>query len=163
VTFMPDSVVNANLYPIQATFIAVRELHFVAHRPPSPSDRIDQSSVRITKKVGPFNAETKLIQITLIAELGFDAESTAPAPPFSVKVAITAEFCIGDAFPRDKIAQWAATNSAFVIFPYLRERLYYITVQAGYPPICLPLLQIPSFKVEPVPSEAVVPSIGSAP
>jgi preprotein translocase subunit SecB len=145
---MPDPQINANLYAIQPTFFAVREIHFVSHRPPSANDRIDQSSVRVTEKVSPFNEETKRLQVSLEAKFGFEVEASATPPPFSVKVVITAEFAISDAFPRDRVQEWAVVNAPFVIFPYLRERLYYITAQAGYPPILLPLLQIPTFKVE---------------
>lgn len=160
---MPEPLITAEPYPIQATFIVVRELHFISHRPPRASDRIDQSSVRITQKVGPFSEETKRIQVSLEADFGFEAEETAQPPPFSVRVAITAEFAISDTFPRDKIQQWAVANSAFVIFPYLRERLYYITVQGGYPPILLPLMQIPTFKVELARSAPEMARIGSNP
>jgi hypothetical protein len=34
------------------------------------------------------------------------------------------------------------------LIAYLRERMHYITAQGGYPPIMLPLLQIPTMKIE---------------
>jgi preprotein translocase subunit SecB len=143
------------LYAIQPTFIIVRELHFVSHRPPSGTDRIDESSVRITQKITPFNEETRRLQVSLEASFGFDDLGTSPSPPFSVKVVITAEFVVNEPFPHDKIQLWATINAPFVVYPYLRERLYYVTVQGGYPPILLPLLQIPTFKVEVPRSEPV--------
>jgi len=68
---------------------------------------------------------------------------------------MTGEFAIEDNFPRDKIELWASINAPFVIYPYMRERLYYITNQGGYPPIMLPLLQIPTIKIENPKSELV--------
>ena len=135
-------------YPIQPTFINVRRLHFVAHRPPSPNDRIEESTITIAQSSTPFNEQTRRVQITLKADFGFDGQPLAKPPPFSVSVAITAEFVIGDTFPRDKIQLWIAKNAAYVIYPYLRERLYYITSQAGFPPIVLPLMQIPTIRID---------------
>jgi preprotein translocase subunit SecB len=145
-------------YPIQATFITVREMHFVSHRPPSPSDHIEETSIAITQTATPFNEASRRVQVTLIAEFG--SQPTPNPPPFSVKVAITAEFVIATTFPKDKVSLWVAQNSTFVIYPYLRERLHYITSQGGYPPILLPLMQIPTIKitVPQPPTQAPVPA-----
>ncbi len=61
---------------------------------------------------------------------------------------MTGEFVIDPSFPTDKIRLWIIQNSAYLIFPYLRERLHYITGQGGYPPILLPLMQIPTIKID---------------
>lgn len=144
-------------YPVQPTFIVVREIHFVSHRPPSNEDKIDESEIHFTQQISPFDERQKRVQVTLGAEFGFQVGPEKPKPPFSVKVVMTGEFSISDEFPRDKIQLWAYRNAAFVIFPYLRERLYYITSQAGYPPILLPLIQIPTIKIEtPQPAKHVL-------
>ena len=135
-------------YPVQPTFIVVREIQFVSHRPPSPTDRIEESEIRFSHSIAPFDEQNKRIQITLSAEFGFQTDPTKPQPPFSLKVVMTGEFAIADDFPRDKIQLWATRNAPFVIFPYLRERLHYMSSQGGYPPIMLPLLQIPTLKLE---------------
>jgi preprotein translocase subunit SecB len=156
---MPDQPPSLTLYPIQATFITVREIHFVSHRPPSPTDKIEQSTISITQSATPFNEVTRRVQVTLAAEFGPGNEPSPNPPPFTVKVAMTGEFVIDPSFPADKINLWVAVNAAFVIYPYLRERLYYITSQGGYPPILLPLMQIPTIKIaapqpQPVPTAA---------
>ena len=69
-------------------------------------------------------------------------------PPLAARVVVTGEFNISEAFPSEKISLWIGTNAAFVLYPYLRERMHYITAQGGYPPIMLPLLQIPTMKIE---------------
>ena len=135
-------------YPIQPTFIVVREIHFVSHRPPSKADKIDESDIRFVQDISPFNEDTKRVQVSIGAEFGFQNGKGKPQPPFSLKVVMTGEFAIADDFPRDKIQLWATRNAAFVIYPYLRERLHYMCSQGGYPPIMLPLLQIPTIKVE---------------
>jgi preprotein translocase subunit SecB len=137
-----------SLYPVQPTFITVREVHFIALRPPSENDRIDESSVRITQTASQFNEETNRVQVTLTAEFGFENTPDVEPPPFAVKLSMVGEFVIEDSFPREKIQLWASRNAPFVIFPYLRERLYTITNQGGYPAILLPLLQIPTLKLE---------------
>jgi preprotein translocase subunit SecB len=143
---MPAEEQGLIAYPIQPTFIVVRELYFVSHRPPSAQDRIDESSIHITQSATPFDEATRRVQVTLTAEYGLD-QPGAP-PPFSVRVAIIGEFSISHEFPADKIQQWVGVNAGFVIYPYLRERVYYLTSQGGYPPIMLPLLQIPTMKLE---------------
>ena len=153
---MPDQPPSVALYPIQTTFIAVREIHFISHRPPSPNDKIEQSPISISQSITPFNEATRRLQVTLTAEFGPSNEPSANPPPFTVKVAITGEFVIHPSFPSDKINLWATQNSAYVIYPYLRERLHYITSQGGYPPILLPLIQIPTIKIEaPKPTQPV--------
>jgi preprotein translocase subunit SecB len=133
-------------YPIQPTFIVVKEIHFASRRPPRKTDKIDESQIKFSQSLSPFDEVQKRIQVTLSAEFGFDTSATNP--PFSVKVVMIGEFAISDEFPRDKIQLWANVNAPFVIYPYLRERLYYITSQGGFPPIMLPLLQIPTIKLE---------------
>jgi preprotein translocase subunit SecB len=145
---MSDLQPQEPAYPIQPTFIVVREVHFISHRPPSKTDRIDQSTIRITQKSTSFNEEKRRLQITLTAEFNCDAEPSAEGPPFSARVAITGEFSIGASFPSDKIQLWAAQNARFVLYPYLRERMHYISNQGGYPPIMLPLIQIPTIRLE---------------
>ena len=135
-------------YPIQPTFIVVREIHFISNRPPSKSDKIDESKIKFSRTVTPFDVSRQRLQVTLSAEFGFEPDQEASKPPFSVKIVMTGEFAIDDSFPKDKIELWASINAPFVIYPYLRERLYYITNQGGYPPIMLPLLQIPTIKIE---------------
>ena len=145
---MPEPPASVAVYPIQTTFIAVREMHFVSHRPPSPNDKIEQSTISITQSATPFNEATRRVQVTLTAEFGPGNEPSPSPPPFTVKVAMTGEFIIHPSFLFDKINLWVTKNSAYIIFPYLRERLYYITSQGGYPPILLPLMQIPTIKIE---------------
>jgi len=135
-------------YPIQPTFIIVREIHFISNRPPSKSDKIDESKIKFSRTITPFDEKSKRLQVTLGAEYGFDPDQETSKPPFSVKVVMTGEFVIEENFPKDKIELWASINAPFVIYPYLRERLYYITNQGGFPPIMLPLLQIPTMKIE---------------
>lgn len=155
---MPEQPPSVALYPIQTTFITVREIHFVSHRPPSPSDKIEQSTISITQSATPFNEATRRVQVTLIAEFGPGSEPSPNPPPFTVKVAMTGEFVIEPSFPADKINLWVTLNAAFVIYPYLRERLHYITSQGGYPPILLPLMQIPTIKIEGPKPPQVVPA-----
>ena len=122
------------MYPIQPTFLVVREIQFVSHRPPSPADRIDESEIRFSQVISPFDENTKRVQVTIGAEFGFQSDPQKAQPPFSLKVVMTGEFAIADDFPRDKIQLWANRNAACVIYPYLRERMHYMSSQGGYPP-----------------------------
>ena len=150
----PDTPVPPWHYPVQPTFIVVREIQFISHRPPRKTDNIQDSEIRFTQSIAPFDEKTKRLQVSLAAEFGFQNDPGKPQPPFALKVVMTGEFAIADDFPRDKIQLWATRNAPFVIFPYLRERLYYMSSQGGYPPILLPLMQIPTLKLEKCPEAA---------
>ena len=113
---MPDEAQGLIAYPIQPTFIVVRELYFVSYRPPSAADRIDESSVHITQSAGPFDEQTRRVQVTLKAEFGMKRDEQSP-PPFSARVVVTGEFNISEAFPKEKITLWIGTNAAFVLYP----------------------------------------------
>jgi preprotein translocase subunit SecB len=136
------------LYPIQPVFIVVREVHLISHRPPRQTDHIDESRVQITHLISEFNEEEKQIQVTLCATLGSESPNQTPNLPFFLRVSVTGQFSISDSFPREKIKLWANVNAPYVIYPYLRERFYYFSSQAGYLPVMLPLLQIPTLRTE---------------
>jgi hypothetical protein len=88
----PEQQAGPAEYPIQVTFITVREVHFISHRPPSPNDKIEESTISIRQAATPFNEATRRVQVTLNAEFGRSPEPQPNPPPFSVKVAMTGEF-----------------------------------------------------------------------
>src|SRR5438067_2064021 len=111
---MPEERSSNVNYPVQPTFITVREVRFISHRPPAKTDQIDQSNIEIGQSISNFIEATKKIQITLRASLGSEDASKTPNLPFFLTVAVTGEFFIADTFPREKIAVWANVNAPFV-------------------------------------------------
>ena len=52
-------------------------------------------------------------------------------------------------FAKADIDDWANRNAPFILYPYLREQAYTLTVRCGFPGIIIPLLEVPTFKIEP--------------
>ena len=147
---------GAGVYPVQPTFLAVRELHFIAHRPPSAEDKIDESNVRVSISVGSFSEESKRIQVTLLGVYGFTEVEGVPSSPYSVRVAITGEFVFEDSFPREKIMLWAhrmlpSSFSRTCVSAFITSRFRVATLQLFS--LCS---RIPTLKIDPAKSEVAV-------
>jgi hypothetical protein len=143
-------------YPIQIRFLAVQELWIKTFVPPDISQPFSAESVVIGNAHGPFSAENKAIQVTLSAQLGNDLDPSkisehlsAGGPPFAMRVVLVCEFQFDDTkFPMDKVNQWADQNAPLILFPYLREHVFSLTSRCGYKPLILPLIQVPTLKVD---------------
>jgi preprotein translocase subunit SecB len=51
------------------------------------------------------------------------------------------------AFPVEHVPEWARTNAPIMLFPYLREHVYSLTLRAGFKPAVLPLITVPTIRV----------------
>lgn len=68
--------------------------------------------------------------------------------PISVTAEIGGIFNIDtEIFPEDKIHNWAETNAPLILYPYIREQIYGLSTRVGIKPVLLPLLEVPSFKI----------------
>lgn len=71
------------------------------------------------------------------------------APKFVLRVELVAQFRVDESsFPKDKIHLWADKASFYVILPFLREQVYSLAIRAGLKPLMIPLMQIPTFRVD---------------
>jgi preprotein translocase subunit SecB len=142
---------SSNLFPIQANFIGVRELHIKANRPPSSADPLDDLEPRIKVRNSHYEEEDKRIQVFMAIEIGkeTDDENEIAENPFHLRIEIVGDFEVDEErFPKDKIQQWANINAPYVIYPYLREQVYSLTARCGFMPLVLPLLELPTIRIQ---------------
>ena len=95
-----------------------------------------------------YDRENKIISVKVKFEIE-DAKGDEEKPPFVMLVDLMARFEVDESrFPIAHIDDWAARNAPIIVYPYLRERVYALTIQAGFKPLLLPLVEVPTFKIE---------------
>lgn len=149
---MLDGTNKLKSYPVQARYIAVRELVFKAYTPPSPNITVSEEEYPYKISVGhsEYDPENKIIQVSvqLETEDGEPDQSLSGSIPYYIKVKLSGIFEIDDqSFPADRIFEWASTNAVFIFYPFLREHVFALTARGGFSPFILPLVEVPTIKV----------------
>jgi preprotein translocase subunit SecB len=135
-----------SLYPIQLSWIAVRELSIKLRSGPDRNFTVPEGEFAITDGRSAYDEKKHTIQVGIKVEIGKTPESQQL--PFTLVADIVGEFRIDESrFPRDKIDVWATINAPYVLYPYVREHVFALTTRSGFPGVILPLLQIPTMKV----------------
>lgn len=141
---------NTDTYPlhaIQLVGIKILELSIVVN-----PDIITENARTDFDGAGPFSwnighsdydHERKGIVVKAIINMGEEEKS-----PFKLKIEMAGIFEVDESrFPLIHIEHWASNNAPLVLYPYLRELAYGLTTRAGFPGVLLPLLQVPTFKI----------------
>jgi preprotein translocase subunit SecB len=135
-----------SLYPIQLSWIAVRELSIKLRSGPDRTFALPEGEFAITDGRSEYDEKKHTVQVGVKVEIGKTPESQHL--PFTLVAEIWGEFRIDESrFPRDKIDVWATINAPYVLYPYLREHVYALTSRSGFPGVILPLMQIPTMRV----------------
>ena len=142
-------MVTLTNHPIQLSHLGIAEFSFKSTRPPRPSDTVPPDTVEI-KINNALNQEHKELQVSIRASVGQKdkLEENLETLPYYFTVRVVGTFHITDKFPMEHVKRWAEENAPFVIFPYLREIVYSLTTRAGFPPILLPLVEVPTFQLD---------------
>ncbi|KAB8063210.1 MULTISPECIES: protein-export chaperone SecB [Janthinobacterium] len=91
-----------------------------------------------------YDPETQQIQVRMRIVAGEGEDDV-----LSLKVELHGRFKVDETrFPIDQISHWADHNAPIVLYPYIREQVYSLTSKVGLPEGLLPLIEIPTFKVE---------------
>ena len=53
-------------------------------------------------------------------------------------------------FSVEQLPSWAKVNAPMILFPFLREQVYALTARCGYNPIILPMIHVPTIRLEQV-------------
>ncbi|AEF21453.1 protein-export chaperone SecB [Pseudomonas fulva] len=135
-------------HPIQLLNVLVDELNITVH------DRVNFAGADYPKtfdySVGrtEFDEASKIIAVKVIVSIKPEDPERIDRP-FSMTVAVAAQFVVDtEVFPMDKLEQWANHNAPIVILPYVREQAYSLSVRAGFDPIILPLVEVPTIKIQ---------------
>lgn len=141
-----DETLKPKLYPIQATYIGVRELYIKTNRPPSPTVGLEGKDYQVSTGHTEYDQQAHTIQVAAGVEIGDENEGTSY--PFHIKVGLYGEFRVNEElFPVERIAEWAKVNAFFILYPYIREQVYALSARCGFSPVLLPLLEIPTIRL----------------
>jgi preprotein translocase subunit SecB len=149
---MAEDQDKLSAYPIQMRQLVPRELYIKAYKPQVESIAIDDSDISLSIGYGEYDEEDKTVSVSLKIEIGRETEEEEEILknkfPFFLRVEILGFFKVDEArFPIDRLEEWIKTNALFVLHPYLREQAYSLTARAGYTPLILPLVQVPTIKI----------------
>jgi len=170
---MSQEIEEFKFYPIQATSIGVRELYIKAFRPPTLEVKMDESNFNLTIGHSTYDATEKSIQINVLLSIGENkAQQTEPESdtetdtktdtktetdlPFHMRVELVGFFQVDEsAFPAERIYEWAKSNAIFIMYPFLREHVFALSARIGFRPLLLPLVILPTFKIQDTQSPGV--------
>jgi preprotein translocase subunit SecB len=132
------------LHPVQLVFISIRELHFRAKRPLDPRSPPDYGGqFKFNHHHSDFKGEFKQIQVSFQVEMG---SPETPNEWFELRVDIVGQFEVDTSkLPAEKVPQWAANAAPFVLYPFVRQHVYDLTLRGGCP-VLLPLFNLPTVK-----------------
>ncbi|MDD1956475.1 protein-export chaperone SecB [Pseudomonas sp. 8209] len=131
-------------HPIQLVDVTVEELYF-KKRGSSESEK-QERDFSLTVSRSDYDKSEKMFSVKLDMEVEPDVEDKLKS--FEMRLSIAGHFKVDeDAFPTDKIYNFAERNAPIILIPYIREHAYSLTVRAGVEPLIFPLVQVPSFKL----------------
>ena len=142
---MPEPIGNVQIqeHGIQLNFLAVKELHFDSLRVPSTIAETEYSNPSFSTGRSNYDEKTKTIQVTVKFEI------SGKDDVFTLRAEIVAQFRVDEAeFPKEKVNRWADKAAFYVLFPFLREQVYSLAVRVGLKPLMVPMMTVPTFKVE---------------
>lgn len=138
-------------YPIQMMHLVPRELYILSQRDEKNAIPIEETDIELQIGNGGFNAEENSIVVSVKLEIGSEKkieDAGETKIPFYLRIELLGFFTVdATAFPIEKIDEWAWNNAVFIMHPYLREHAYSLTARAGYIPLLLPLVQVPTIKL----------------
>lgn len=139
-------VESLKLHAIQLVTLKVLKLTIavnpnIEEQNPPP---IEDADFSLITGYSEYDAEAQNIAIKIGVEMGVDQESI----PYSLQVELLGVFQVDEnRFPLVHLEHWAKTNAPLVLYPYLREHVYSLTLRAGFPGTLLPLFEVPTFRV----------------
>jgi preprotein translocase subunit SecB len=139
---------NPNLHAIQLISLNIEELSIKVKKHPQSAD-LKSGSEEFNLRTGhsEYDEKNNIIQVGIKLEI---KGKKGQESPFDMKVVIGGVFKVDvTKFAKANIEDWANRNAPLILYPYLREQAFALTVRCGFPGIILPLLEVPTFKIEP--------------
>jgi preprotein translocase subunit SecB len=139
---------NPNLYPIQLISLNVKELFIkVKKHPESAYLTLDAEEFNLLTGHSKYDNKNHIIQVGVKLEI---KEKEGQENHFDMRIVISGVFKVDETqFEKAHIEDWANRNAPIILYPYLREQAYALTIRCGFPGLILPLLEVPTFKIEP--------------
>jgi len=138
----PGNNLELHLYPIQLQEIGVRELSIIVV---DPTREVSGNDIRLEIGHAPLTEEN-VLSVRARASIGMDDEEANV--PCRLRVELVAKFLVNTSeFPVDQVDHWARFNAMFILYPYLREHIYSLTLRTGIRTAILPLLEAPTYSI----------------
>jgi preprotein translocase subunit SecB len=136
------------LHPIQLISINIDELFIKVKKHPQSEDlTLGSEEFKLRTGRSKYDEENHIIQVGVKLEIGGEEDQKSP---FDLRIAISGVFQVDETkFEKAHLDDWAKQNAPIILYPYLREQAYALTARCGFPGIILPLLQVPTFQIEP--------------
>jgi preprotein translocase subunit SecB len=146
-------------YPIQANFISVRELYIKSHIPPNQRVTVDSAKFILKTAHSSYDEVRHVIEVGSIIEYGIETKPDEIVP-YSLRAHIMGQFKVDEAqFKKEKIDLWARINAPYILYPYLREHVFALTARSGFDPVLLPLVELPTVKIQQPPPIVETPIV----
>lgn len=130
------------LHAIQLIAVQVTALSIQVHADPSELKNCE-GILQLESTHSPYDEEKKSLEVRVRAIISEESES-----PLSLEVEIVGVFKVDeDRFPKPYINDWAKTNAPLVLYPFVREQIYSLSVRVGATGLMVPLIEIPTFRV----------------
>ncbi|MEI7812127.1 MAG: protein-export chaperone SecB [Ignavibacteria bacterium] len=135
-----------NNHPIQLKSLNVKELSITTMSFPDDIPEYETIDYEIGIGVSHFDKKSSFIKVGMSLRIG--CEDNPITYPFKIKVELIGLFFVDQLnFDFNNVEDWANKSAPFILFPYLREHVYTLSVRAGIKPIILPLIEVPVFKL----------------
>jgi preprotein translocase subunit SecB len=127
---------------IQLEFLGVKEIHFDSDRMPGVIKVEDLEDQVFGSGHSSYDKTNKAIAVLV----SWEVKTKDGGVTF--RISLNAVFRVNEqAFPAERVEEWAEKGSFYVLFPYLREHIYSMCLRTGFPMIRLPMVEIPTFKI----------------
>ncbi|EKA2634121.1 protein-export chaperone SecB [Vibrio alginolyticus] len=149
---MSEEQATYNYHPIQLRDVKVLEL-FISANPGCMSEQdsdcdIESSEFGFYHTHSEYNEEAKSFIVKVAAAIGRD-DDEEPTTEFDLRVELLGVFEVDEEhFPMEHIEAFASKNAPLIMYPYLREQVYSLTIRAGFDSTVLPLFEVPVFKLK---------------
>ncbi len=142
-------MIDTKKHPISIIKVTPIELSIKANVEPDNREKLGVIPYTMSVGHSDYDSSEKIIGVGVKFKTGKKDEPDTSDLPFSLTVELSALFKVDEEkFPIEHIKDWAIRNAPLIIYPYLREHVYALTIRAGFPPMMLPLLEVPTFKIE---------------
>jgi preprotein translocase subunit SecB len=135
------------LHAIQLVALNVLELYIKVNQSLEPADlKLGEQDFSIHTGHSKYNNENHNIAVKMEIVIG---EEDGQKSPFILRVTIGGIFEVDETeFPIAHIEDWAKRNAPIILYPYIREQVFALTVRCGYAGLILPLVTVPTIRVE---------------
>ena len=139
-------------HPIQLIYLGVRELAIRTNVPPDQTIEANAEKVSISIYApSKFDPSEPQFSVGVILEAGSEPppdKEEDPKDPFHMRIELRGYFSVDTArFAPEHVLDWAGRGAIYVLMPFLREHAYSLSGRAGFRPLLLPLVEVPTFKV----------------